>query len=63
MNKTKSKFSVKKLMVGLAAGVLALLLAAFGAVWMIWGPERALWAPSAKFWTGTTPIWMERYTR
>lgn len=35
MNKTKSKFSVKKLMVGLAAGVLALLLAAFGAVWMI----------------------------
>ena len=39
MNKTKSKFSVKKRMVGVAAGVLALLLAAFGAVWMIWGPE------------------------
>lgn len=39
MNKTKSKFSVKKLMVGLAAGVLVLLLTAFGAVWMIWGPE------------------------
>ena len=31
MNKTKSKFSVKKRMVGLAAGVLALLLVAFGA--------------------------------
>ena len=39
MNKTKPRFSVKKLVLGLAAALLVLVLAAFGAVWMIWGPE------------------------